>query len=124
GVVAHAASGRKASFGELAELAARQPVPEQVVLKDPKDFRLIGTHVPRKDSVAKTTGTARFTQDVKLPGLLVAVVAHPPRFGATVANVDDADARAVAGVDDVVRIPNGVAVLARDYWSAKTGRDR
>lgn len=123
GVVSHAKSGRRASFGELAEAAAKQPVPQEVRLKDPKDFTLIGRHVPRKDSVEKTTGRAQFTQDVKLPGMLVAVVAHPSRFGATVRAVDERAARAVPGVLRVVRIPQGVAVLARDYWTAKKGRD-
>ncbi len=123
GVVFHRASKRQARFGELAEAAASLPVPEQVTLKDPKDFTLIGRHVPRKDSAEKTDGSARFTQDVKLPGMLVAVVAHPPRFGATVRGVDDSAARAVPGVADVVRIPTGVAVLAGDYWTAKKGRD-
>ncbi len=123
GVVGHRASKRQARFGELAEAAASLPVPEQVTLKDPKDFTLIGRHVPRKDSAEKTDGSARFTQDVKLPGMLVAVVAHPPRFGATVRGVDDSAARAVPGVADVVRIPTGVAVLAGDYWTAKKGRD-
>jgi len=83
-VVSHAKSNRKATFGELAEAASKQPVPEKVVLKDAKDFKLIGKTAPRKDSVAKTNGTAVFTQDMKLPGMLVAVVAHPPRFGGTV----------------------------------------
>lgn len=124
GIVTHSPSGRSARFGELAVAAGRLPVPDEVTLKDPAAFRLIGRRVPRKDSVAKTNGKAQFTQDVKLPGMLVAVVAHPPRFGATVAAVDDADARSVAGVEDVVVIPGGVAVLARDYWSAKTGRER
>jgi len=123
GVVTHAKSGRNARFGELAEAAASQPLPQQVALKDPKDFTLIGLHAPRKDSVTKTTGRAQFTQDVKLPGMLVAVVAHPPRFGATVRSVDDKAARAVTGVAAVVRIPSGVAVLAPDYWTAKKGRD-
>ncbi|MCB1900568.1 xanthine dehydrogenase family protein molybdopterin-binding subunit [Cognatazoarcus halotolerans] len=123
GVVSHAASGRSARFGELAEAAAVQPVPTEPVLKDPSTFRLIGRHVPRKDSLAKTTGKAMFTQDVRLPGMLVAVVAHPPRFGATVRAVRDDKARAQPGVVDVVRIPTGVAVLAKDTWSAKKGRD-
>ncbi|AYH45444.1 xanthine dehydrogenase family protein molybdopterin-binding subunit [Azoarcus sp. DN11] len=122
GIVSHASS-RKASFGELAEAAATQAVPQEVRLKDPKDFVLIGRHVPRKDSVAKTTGRAQFTQDVKLPGMLVAVVAHPPRFGATVRTVDEQAARAIPGVVRVVSIPRGVAVLAHDYWTAKKGRD-
>lgn len=123
GVVSHAASGRKAGFGELAEAAAQLPVPANVKLKNPKDFTLIGRSAPRVDSVAKTTGRATFTQDVKLPGMLVAVVAHPPRFGGRVKSVDDKAARAIKGVNDVVVIPNGVAVLAADYWTAKKGRD-
>lgn len=123
GVVSHAASGRKAGFGELAEAAAQLPVPANVKLKNPKDFTLIGRSAPRVDSVAKTTGRATFTQDVKLPGMLVAVVAHPLRFGGRVKSVDDKAARAIKGVSDVVVIPNGVAVLAADYWTAKKGRD-
>jgi isoquinoline 1-oxidoreductase beta subunit len=123
GVVSHAASGKKAGFGELAEAAGRQAVPAEVKLKDPKDFTLIGRSAPRVDSVSKTTGRAIFTQDVKLPGMLTAVVAHPPRFGGKVASVDDKAARAIKGVTDVVTIPNGVAVLAKDFWTAKKGRD-
>ncbi|MBK6637890.1 MAG: xanthine dehydrogenase family protein molybdopterin-binding subunit [Rhodocyclaceae bacterium] len=123
GVVRHAASKRKARFGELALAAANESMPESVSLKDPKNFRLIGKHVPRKDSVAKTDGSAQFTQDVQLPGMLVALVAHSPRFGGKVASFDDSVARQIAGVVDVVQIPQGVAVLARDTWSAKKGRD-
>src|SRR5512143_4352755 len=123
GVVSHAASKRRATFGELAEDAAKQPVPAEPKLKEPKDFRLIGKAVKRKDSVDKTSGRARFTQDVQLPGMLVAVVAHPPRFGATVKSFDAGRAKAVKGVVDVVKIPQGVAVLATDTWSAKKGRD-
>ncbi|HEY0633844.1 MAG TPA: xanthine dehydrogenase family protein molybdopterin-binding subunit [Gammaproteobacteria bacterium] len=123
GVVSHAPSGRTASFGELALDAAKEAVPSQVKLKEPKEFRLIGKQVHRKDSVDKTNGSARYTQDVFLPGLLVAVVAHPPRFGATVKSFDARRAKAVKGVVDVVQIPQGVAVLAQDTWSAKKGRD-
>jgi len=123
GVVSHAASGRKATFGELAQDAASQPVPETVTLKSPKDFVYIGKRVSRTDNRAKINGTAQYTQDVQLPGMLVAVVAHPPRFGAKVARVDASRAKAVKGVADVVTIPTGVAVLAKDFWSAKKGRD-
>lgn len=123
GVVSHPASGRKASFGELAAAAADEPVPADVRLKEPKDFRLIGKQARRTDSASKTDGSAIFTQDVFLPGMLVAVVAHPPRFGATVKSFDAARARAVKGVVDVVQIPQGVAVLAHDTWSAKKGCD-
>ena len=123
GVVSHAKSKRRATFGELAIAAATLPVPTDLKLKDPKDFRLIGKQVKRKDSADKTNGQARFTQDVQLPGMLVAVVAHPPRFGATVKSFDARRAKAVKGVVDVVQIPQGVAVLASDTWSAKKGRD-
>ncbi len=123
GVVSHPASGRKATFGELALDAAKQAVPTKVALKDPKDFRLIGQQANRRDSKDKTDGSARFTQDVFLPGMLVAVVAHPPRFGATVKSFDASRAKAIKGVVDVVQIPGGVAVLAKDTWSAKKGRD-
>jgi isoquinoline 1-oxidoreductase beta subunit len=123
GIVSHAASRRKASFGELAQDAANEAVPASVKLKDPKDFRLIGKQAKRKDSVAKTNGTAKYTSDVFLPGMLVAVVAHPPLFGATVKSFDASKTRAVKGVVDVVQIPQGVAVLATDTWSAKKGRD-
>jgi isoquinoline 1-oxidoreductase beta subunit len=123
GVVIHARSQRRASFGQLAKAAAQQPVPAEVRLKDPKDFKLIGKHAPRKDSADKTDGTARFTQDVHLPDMLTAVVAHPPRFGAKVKSFDATKAKAIKGVVDVVQIPTGVAVLAKDTWSAKKGRD-
>lgn len=123
GVVMHKASGRKASFGELVQAAAALPVPTEVRLKDPKHFIYIGKRVPRKDTKDKITGRALFTQDVKLPGLLTAVVAHPPRFGAKVKSFDAAKAKSVKGVVDVVAIPTGVAVLAKDFWSAKKGRD-
>jgi isoquinoline 1-oxidoreductase beta subunit len=123
GFVLHARSHRKASFGQLAKAAAQQPVPAEVRLKDPKDFKLIGKIAPRRDSADKTDGKARFTQDVHLPGMLTAVVAHPPRFGAVVKSFDATKARAVKGVVDVVQIPTGVAVLAKDTWSAKKGRD-
>lgn len=123
GVVRHAPSRRQARFGELAAAAAREAVPAQVVLKDPNDFRLVGKHAPRKDSPEKTDGSAVFTQDVHLPGMLVAVVAHPPRFGAFVRHFDATAAKRVKGVVDVVQIPSGIAVLADDTWSAKKGRD-
>ncbi|MBL8474135.1 MAG: xanthine dehydrogenase family protein molybdopterin-binding subunit [Rhodocyclaceae bacterium] len=123
GVVRHAASRRQASFGQLAEAAARQPVPADVKLKDPAQFRLIGKKAPRRDTPEKTDGSAQFTQDVHLPGMLVAVVAHPPRFGGKVRRFDAAAAKAVPGVVEVVQIPQGVAVLAKDTWTAKTGRD-
>ncbi|MCG8043948.1 MAG: xanthine dehydrogenase family protein molybdopterin-binding subunit [Candidatus Thiodiazotropha endolucinida] len=123
GVISHPPSGRQAGFGELAELAAKQPVPESVTLKDPKSFSLIGQRVPRKDSPEKINGQAIFTQDVKLPGMLTTVVLHPPRLGATVSKIDAKGALAVKGVREVIQIPSGVAVVADDFWQAKLGRD-
>ncbi|MBL8490094.1 MAG: xanthine dehydrogenase family protein molybdopterin-binding subunit, partial [Rhodocyclaceae bacterium] len=123
GLVSHPASRRSARFGQLAADAAKEAVPAEVKLKAPKEFRLIGRRAPRRDSAAKTDGTAMFKMDVRLPGMLVAVVAHPPRFGAKPKSFDAGRARSVKGVVDVVQIPQGVAVLARDTWSAKKGRD-
>lgn len=125
GVISHAASGRSATFGELAAAAAQQQVPaeDSLKLKNPAQFIYIGkAGVSRKD-VGKTDGTAIFTQDIRLPDMRVAMVAHPPRFGATVSSVDDTATRAIKGVVNVVQIPGGVAVLATDTWSAKQGRD-
>ena len=118
------ASGtRKATFGELADAAAKQPVPTSVTLKDPKDFVYIGKDVRRTDSRAKSNGTARFTQDVKLPDMLTAVVLHPPRFGQKTAKVDSSAVNSIPGVRYVVEVPNGVAVIATTFWAAKKGRD-
>jgi isoquinoline 1-oxidoreductase beta subunit len=124
GLVSHAASGNSASFGELAELAAQQavPDPQSLRLKDPADFSYIGQKLPRLDR-GKTDGRAVFTQDVQLDGMLTALVAHPPRFGGKVSQFDASKALASPGVVEVVQIPNGIAVLARDFWSAKKGRD-
>ena len=123
GIVSHAGSGRSAPFGELAERAAAMEAPAEVALKDPADFTLIGKDVPRLDSRAKTRGEAIYTIDKTLPGMLTAVMARPPVFGATLTSFDDTAARAVPGVTDVVAVPQGVAVLAQGYWAAKNGRD-
>ena len=130
GVVRHAPSGWTATFGELAPLAAQLPVPAEVMLKAPKDFKLIGKQkLPRVDSLAKTNGTAVFTQDIKLPGMLVAMAAHPPRFGAKVKSFNADKAKAIPGVLAVVQFdatPSsmaGVAVLAKNTWVARQGRD-
>ena len=125
GIVSHLASKHKASFGELAAKAALQavPEPEDFSLKDAKDFVYIGKQVPRQDSKSKINGSAQFTSDVTLPGMLVALVARAPRFGASVKSFDATKAKALPGVVDVVAIPHGVAVLAKDFWSAKKGRD-
>jgi isoquinoline 1-oxidoreductase beta subunit len=123
GVVYHAAGGHKATFGSLVGRAATLPIPDTVKLKDPKDFKLIGHHSPRVDVPAKVDGSAQFTLDVVLPGMLVALLKRPPLFGATVKSFDPAPATAVPGVVNVVQVPRGVAVIARSFWAAKQGRD-
>jgi isoquinoline 1-oxidoreductase beta subunit len=127
GVVSHAASKKSAKFGELVAAASQLPVPTEVKLKDPKSFTLIGKNAARVDSWAKSNGTAIFTQDFKLPGMLTAVVSHPPLFGGKVKSFDATKAKAIKGVVDVVKfdtgVTTGVAVLAKDFWSAKKGRD-
>jgi isoquinoline 1-oxidoreductase beta subunit len=123
GVVSHPPTGQKATFGELALAAAALPVPADVPLKDPKDWKLIGKAAPRVDSKAKTDGSARFTLDVYLPDMLTAVIARPPLFGATVKSVDKTATLKVTGVTDVVEVPAGVAVLAKGFWAARKGRE-
>ncbi|WP_020558456.1 xanthine dehydrogenase family protein molybdopterin-binding subunit [Thiofilum flexile] len=122
GVVSHA--DHQATFGELANLAAQQPAPKDIKLKTPDQFIYIGkNNLRRVDALAKTNGTAQYTQDLHLPNMLVAVVAHAPTFGAVVKNVDVSAATAIKGVVEVINIVNAVAVLANDFWSAKQGRD-
>jgi isoquinoline 1-oxidoreductase beta subunit len=123
GVVAHAPSGRRATFGELASKAAAITPPAQVTLKDPKDFKLVGKRPPRVDGPAKTDGSAQFTLDFAIPGMLTALIARPPRFGATVKSFDATAARRVKGVTHVVAVPAGVAVVAESFWAARKGRE-
>jgi isoquinoline 1-oxidoreductase beta subunit len=113
----------KASYGELADTAAKLPVPNEVKLKEAKDFTLIGKPTRRLDSKAKVSGTAEFGIDVKRPDMLIALVARAPVFGAKVKSFDAAKAKGVAGVVDVVQVPSGVAVLGKHFWAAKQGRD-
>ncbi len=123
GIVRHA-SGKQASLGSFADAAAREPLPASVTLKAPADWQLIGNPGLRRfDAAAKANGTQTFTIDVALPGLLVGMILHPPLFGAKPLSVNDAAARAIPGVTDVVTISRGVVVLARDTWSAIKGRD-
>ena len=123
GRLRHADSGRAASFGDLAEAASTVAPPPTPALKSPDEFTLIGTRVPRLDSSTKTDGTAIFTLDHQLPGMVTALVAHPPLFGATVASFDATKALAVPGVREVVQIPRGIAVVADGFWAARQGRE-
>jgi isoquinoline 1-oxidoreductase beta subunit len=126
GVLRHAKSNRTTRFGQVAEAAARLPAPQNVALKDPSAFRLIGREgaVKKLDSPAKTNGTARFTIDIYEPDMLTVVVARPPRFGGKVGSFDAADAKTVPGVVDVKQLPSGVAVFANGTWPALKGREK
>ena len=123
GLISNRHDARTATFGQLVEAASALAVPEKPALKDPSQFRLIGKPLRRKDTVGKVDGSAVYTQDIHLPGMLTAVVAHGPRFGARVKSFRAAGALKIRGVVDVVEIPTGVAVLARDTWSARQGRE-
>jgi isoquinoline 1-oxidoreductase beta subunit len=124
--VVHGPAGQSATFAELASEAARKPVPTTVRLKNPTEFRLVGKRVKRLDSRAKCDGSLKFGLDLDVPGMKVAVVAHPPVFGARVKSINDQEARAVEGVLNVVEIPlakgTGVAVVAEKFWPAKQAR--
>jgi len=115
--------GKKASYGQLADAAAKVAVPAQVTLKDPKAFRLVGKPTRRLDSAEKVEGNAQFGIDVKRKDLRTAVVAHPPVFGAKLRAFDAKKVQKVAGVTHVVDIGNAVAVVATNFWAAKKGRD-
>lgn len=126
--VVYGPNNQSARYAELANDAARKPVPEKVRLKNLSDFKLIGKRVRRLDSPAKCDGSQKFGLDLDLPGMKVAVVAHPPVFGGHVKSLDDKEARSIAGVRDVFEIPlvkgSGVAIVADRFWTAKQARDR
>lgn len=113
----------RASYGELAAAAAALTPPSEVKLKPRKDWTLIGKPTKRLDTPEKITGRAKFGMDVQFDGLLTAVLARAPVFGGKVKSFDATAAKAVKGVHEVVQVPSGIAVLADNYWAAKTGRD-
>lgn len=121
GEVVHAPTGRRIAYGELAADAARLPVPESVELKRPQDFKLIGTPAKRLDTPAKVDGTAVYGIDVRPPGVKVATLAQSPVFGGRVKSVDDAAAKAVRGVRQIVQLDDAVAVVADHMGAAKKG---
>ncbi len=123
GEVVHEASGHRASYGELATVAAGMPLPEHVHLKEPGAFRIIGKSMPRVDGEKALNGSAVFGIDVQLPDLLTATVVHPPVYGGRVQKFDAAKALASPGVREVVEIDSGVAVVADHFWAAKKGAE-
>lgn len=123
GVISHG-SDKRATFGELAQAAAGMPVPEEVPLKSRDKWTQIGSDtLKRYDSAGKANGTQSYTIDVKMDGLLTAVMIHPPKFGAEAASFDAAKAKALDGIVDVVQTPRGIAVVGKDMWTALKGRD-
>jgi isoquinoline 1-oxidoreductase beta subunit len=121
GAVLHPATARRLTYGELAADAARLPVPDKVALKEPKDFKLIGTPAKRLDLPAKIDGTAMFGIDARPPGVKIATLAQSPVFGGRVKRVDDTAAKAVKGVRQIVRLDDAVAVVADHMGAAKKG---
>jgi isoquinoline 1-oxidoreductase subunit beta len=111
------------SFGQLAEAAQRLSPPASVELKPKKDWKLIGKPMRRLDTPEKITGKAQFGIDVQFPGMRIALIARPPVFGGKVKSFDATKAKSVPGVEQVVQVPSGIAVIARNFWSAKLGRD-
>lgn len=131
--VHHEASGQSAGFGDLVATAADMPLPEKASFKDRKDYRYIGKPMDTIDAEAFTTGGAMYGIDSKIPDMLYASIERCPAFGGTVVSFDDAAAKAVAGVSNVIKMPDptsppgfniqgGVAVLADNTWSAEQGR--
>jgi isoquinoline 1-oxidoreductase beta subunit len=121
GEVIHAPTGKRLKYGELAADAAHMPVPENVSLKRPEEFKLIGTPAKRLDTPAKVNGTAVYGIDVRPPGVKIATLAQSPVFGGRVKNVDDTAAKAVKGVRQIVRLDDAVAVVADHMGAAKKG---
>jgi isoquinoline 1-oxidoreductase beta subunit len=121
GTVVHVGTGRKLAYGKLVEAAAKLPVPQKVALKEPAGFKLIGTPHRRLDTAGKVNGSAKFGIDTRLPGMKFAVVAASPTFGGRLVSVDEAKAKAVPGVKQVVRLDDAVAIVAIHTWAAKQG---
>lgn len=117
------AGDKRASYGELAAAAATLPAPADVPLREAKDWKFIGKGMKRLDAPAKVNGSAKFGMDMQFPGMLTAVMAHPPVYGSKVKSFDATKAKAIPGVRDVVQVSTGVAVLADHFWAAKKGRD-
>jgi len=116
-------SGRSLSYGALAKAAGALPMPKQVSLKDPKNFKLIGKPLRRVDSADKVTGATQFGIDVRVPGMKIATVRACPTLGGRVRGINDKRTRAVAGVVDVIVLDHAVAVVGEHFWAAKQGLD-
>jgi isoquinoline 1-oxidoreductase beta subunit len=117
-------NGKKATYGTMAAAASKLPVPEKPAIKDPKDFRIVGKRTKRLDTPAKTNGTAEFGIDVRLPGMVYATITQCPVIGGKVKSFDGAQAKAMPGVQAVVQVSDGVAVVADSWWRAKKAAEK
>jgi isoquinoline 1-oxidoreductase beta subunit len=122
GVVINPANNQRLRYGQLADAASKMPVPANVTLKDPKQYKVIGKPQKRLDTRDKVTAKAMFGIDARPAGLVYANVARCPVFGGKVVSFDATKAKAVPGVKDVIEIPNGVAVIAENTWAAMQGK--
>jgi isoquinoline 1-oxidoreductase beta subunit len=121
GAVVHAPTGRRLGYGALVDAAAKLPVPENVPLKEPGEFKLVGKAHRRLDAAGKVNGSATYGIDVRLPEMKFAVVAQSPTFGGKLVSVDEAKAKSVPGVSQIVRLEDAVAIVASHTWAAKQG---
>jgi isoquinoline 1-oxidoreductase beta subunit len=117
-------NGKKATYGAMAAAASKLPVPEKPAIKDPKDFRIVGKRTKRLDTPAKTNGTAEFGIDVKLPGMVYATIVQCPVIGGKVKSFESAQAKSMPGVQAVVQVSDGVAVVADSWWRAKKAAEK
>lgn len=123
-IISHSSTSRELTFGQLTVAAAKERIPKDVPLKDPSQFKLIGTDVPRKDTPLKVDGSAQFAMDVDLAGMVYAMVVRSPSFGGTVKELDSREAKKVKGILDVFEVSSGVAVVGSSTWAVLQGRDR
>jgi isoquinoline 1-oxidoreductase subunit beta len=123
GFIINKINGNKFSYGELVSEAAKLPVPQNVKLKDPKDYKIIGKRIKRLDTPAKLYGTAKFGLDIIVPGMVYAAVKRPPTLGGSVKSFNASKAKAIKGVLDVIQISSGVAVIADSTWNAFRGQE-
>jgi len=122
GFILNRTSGEKLSYGELCALAAELKVPENISLKDPGDFRIVGKNIPRTDTPLKVNGTAEYAMDIDLPNMVHAFIIRCPFFGGKLKTINDSKAKRINGVLDIFEVENGIAVVGTSTWAALKGR--
>ena len=122
GFILNRTSGEKLSYGELCALAAELKVPENISLKDPGDFRIVGKNIPRTDTPLKVNGTAEYAMDIDLPNMVHAFIIRCPFFGGKLKTINNSKAKRINGVLDIFEVENGIAVVGTSTWAALKGR--